>query len=156
MGTGGLLFRLIALSIFLYTWTVYYYVAFQKPGLPPKFDNRLKYGSCWRFLTIQNFVMAILVNLLLTVGYFFPKGKNYIFSRIVFKLFLVRYLGNVLHFSCSFPCNMIVFFYFWPIFFMYSSKIIKTMRFLSHSRLLFYRTFSSLVIYLEYHIFGNV
>lgn len=92
----GLGVRCVVLIVFIYTWNAHLNIQF-----PERLNSRLRYGSFYRFLTVLNFLLSILVNLFLVIGELLPK---------------VRYVGHVLNYSVSFPVNAIVFVYFWTVY----------------------------------------
>ena len=76
MGVSGVtLIRFAALVLFLYTWK--FRTNIQKDILDIEIREHLdQYGSHYRYLTVLSYMMTILVNFLLVVGDFIPRGKK--------------------------------------------------------------------------------
>ena len=70
MGVIGVVVRLCFIAVFAYTWMENAGVK----NVPPKYDHSLQYGGIFRFLTMQNFSISTLINVMLVVGDFVPKG----------------------------------------------------------------------------------
>ena len=60
------------------------------------------YGGYWRYLTVWNFMLQILVNILLVVGEHIEYAKT---------------LGDLLHHGISFGCTVVVFVIYWGLYF---------------------------------------
>ena len=60
------------------------------------------YGGYWRYLTVWNFLLQILVNILLAIGEHIESART---------------LGDLLHHGISFGCTVVVFVIYWGLYF---------------------------------------
>ena len=60
------------------------------------------YGGYWRYLTVWNFLLQLLVNILLAVGEHIQAART---------------LGDLLHHGISFGCTVVVFVIYWGLYF---------------------------------------
>ena len=74
------LVRLIVLSVFLYEWNCRLEMMNKFPPDHP-FNARKKYGGEYRFLTVLNYLLSIVINMLLLLGVFIPKGEQSIYRE---------------------------------------------------------------------------
>jgi len=101
--------RSIIFAVCLYTWSEHAKL-WADDSIPEFANPAKKYGKQWRFLTIQNFFLHLVVNALFLVGESFTPAKK---------------LGNILHYGISFGATWVVFTVFWPLYFINQELILS-------------------------------